>query len=215
MFSVFYKCCFIDLLITFCSPRSFSLFKLLAEHELIFYGPPVEQMCGVFQWVAGFIVSAGLASKKDKTDFSLVPLFSLLWSGKQIQTNTELAKKKKDSLWSDLVPGSKSLHRYSRIYMGIFGFRGATSWHFGPTVCGNCLEIWVFKSRKWQLILGTVVFYSPSQPLGSAKQLPSSCTVLCHAFLKWWGVLLEHHKHTACVLGAPALVSPAAESSPG
>lgn len=98
--------------------------------------------------------------------FSLSPCSALCGVGNRYRQILSW-QKKKDSLRSDLVP--ESLHRCSSIYMSIFGVRGATSWYFGPTVCGNCLEIRVFKSRKWQLILGTVVFYNPSESLGSAE----------------------------------------------
>lgn len=47
VFPVFYTCCFIDLVITFCSPESFSLSRLLEQHLLICTA--VEQMDGVFQ----------------------------------------------------------------------------------------------------------------------------------------------------------------------
>lgn len=76
------------------------------------------------------------------------------------------------------------------------------------------VEVWVFKSWKRQLMLGAMVVYL-SQSFGSVEELLMSCTVLCHTFLKWQSVWLEHHKHPARVLGAPVLVNAVAESTPG
>lgn len=58
------------------------------------------------------------------------------------------------------------------------------------------------------IMLGAVVVY-PSPSFGSVEQQLWSCSSLCQAALKRWSVRLEHHKHSAGVLGSRVL-SPAA-----
>lgn len=66
------------------------------------------------------------------------------------------------------------------------------------------VEVWGFKSWKCWLLLGAAVVYPPPS-FGSVEQWLWSCSALCHASLECWSVRLEHHKHTARVLGSRVL----------
>lgn len=63
-------------------------------------------------------------------------------------------------------------------------------------------------------MLGAAVVH-PSPSFGSGEQWLWSCSTLCHASLKLWSVQLEHHKHTARVLGSRVLSSVAAAATRG